>query len=79
MISYIIAISLFVIIMIVSIVLSNTDKESELVLPESKGIKNYSYKKSSYSSVRNGKKYNKVSIKEVIDGKEKNYYSETTS
>ena len=79
MISYIIAISVFVIIMIISVVLNNTDKDSELILPESKGIKNYSYNETSYSSVRNGKKYNKTSIKKVVDGKEQNYYSETTS
>ncbi len=79
MISYIIAISVFVIIMIISVVLNNTDKDSELILPVSKGIKNYSYKETSYSSVRNGKKYNKTSIKKVVDGKEQNYYSETTS
>tara|TARA_Y100000031_G_C7894866_1_gene236839 strand:+ start:317 stop:514 length:198 start_codon:yes stop_codon:yes gene_type:complete len=65
--------------MILSFVFNNSDKESELVLPESKGIKNYSYKETSYSSERNGKKYNKTEIKKVVDGKEANYYSETTS
>lgn len=79
MILYIIAISIFLIILLLSFVFNNINKKSELVLPESKGIKNYSYKRTSYSSVRNGKKYNKTKIKKIVDGKEENYYSETVS